>query len=68
MNKFLPGAASKSSPSPELQEKIKSKKDELKALKTASKTGTAAEKRDVFAKIKAVNKELKVISPKRGTW
>lgn len=68
MKKFLPSGAAKSSQSPELQEKIKTKKQELKSLKTGLKTAEATQKEAIQAKIKALNKELKIIAPKAGTW
>lgn len=68
MNKFLPGGSSKKSSSPELQAKIRIKKQELKALKTELKTTAVPQKEAIQAKMKALNKELKIIAPKGATW
>lgn len=68
MNKFLPGSTKKSSPSPELREKIDAKKREIQKMKKASKAADAAKKSEIESQIKTLKKELKVLSPKVGTW
>ena len=68
MNEFIPSGANQNSRTPELQEKIKSKKRELQSLKKELKTTASTKKKDIQAKIKSLIKELKMISPKSETW
>lgn len=68
MNNSLPAGAPKRSSSPELQEKTKTKKQELKSLKRDLKAATAGKREEIEAKIKALKKDLKVIAPRGKTW
>ena len=54
--------------SPEAQEKIKNKKLELKSLKRELKAAPLKKKDAIQIKIKALKKELKIISPIEVLW
>ncbi len=54
--------------SPEVQEKIKNKKLELKSLKRDLKAAPPIKKDELRIQIKTLKKELKAISPKEALW
>ena len=68
MTQFQPDNADKTILSPEAKQEIQDKKEKLQVLKRNLKKAPLGKKASLKTEIKALVKELKMVSPQKASW